>query len=476
MNPSPSFQDERSRTAHVEITVVDVQGSAPRDAGARMYWYPGGRIEASIGGGNLELQALEAARKLWDDPARRTELVDFPLSAKLGQCCGGVVRLLLRKSLPLREVLICGAGHVATALAGVLADGPFRVTVADAREAWADRARFPPSVAVRLEEAEAAVRGQGELAAPGYLLIMTHDHPTDEALCRLALRYRFEWIGLIGSRTKWRRFAQRLEARGFSNEELGRITCPIGDPALGKTPQEIAISVAAQLLRVHQGMTSGAAGMEGDRRPGRRAALILAGGASRRMGRWKGALHLDGAPLIRAHAAAVQAAGAEVWKAVYPEMFREEAERLISPEHRLLNVHPEAPLFASLQLGLRALALEHLDIDSVLVVPVDMIPLDEDWIAALWDRHESTGAWATRPRVSAHAGSGGAARYGHPVILDQRLFGRLLAADSETERLDYFLRDLPDERKADLEIPAPSALSNLNTPEDYAAAAGDAIS
>lgn len=439
-----------------------------------MFWFPDGRTEATIGGGNLEQQAVEAARALWHDPARSTAILEFPLSAKLGQCCGGFVRLFLSRALPRRRVLICGAGHVATAVAHALADSPFDVTVADAREAWAEPSRFDAGVTVRAEEPEAVVREWGERDDGAYLLIMTHEHPADEALCRLALRYRFGWIGLIGSRTKWKRFEQRLRDRGFSAAELSRIACPIGDPGLGKSPREIAISVAAQLLRVHYGVQAGEAPAILPR-VGRRAALILAGGASSRMGRWKGGLEIDGTPLIQAHSAAAEAAGAEIWKAIYPAVYRAEAERLIPPGHRLMTDTPGAPLFASLQLGIAALAREAVDVDSVLVIPVDMIPLDEDWIAALWDRHEARGAWATRPAVPATE-PGAPVRHGHPVILDQRLFAAILAADPAEERLDYFLRDLPAERKAEFEIPGGAPLSNLNTPDDYTAAAGDASS
>lgn len=471
---SSSFRHRADeRPPHVEITVVESRGSAPREPGARMYWYPDDRTEATIGGGNLEFQAVEAARKLWNEGGRETELVEFPLSAKLGQCCGGWVRVFLRRSLPAREVLICGAGHVATALAHVLGQSPFRVTVVDSRDEWARAERFPSNIEVRTDEPEAAVREWAEREQRTSLLIMTHRHDLDEALCRLALRYRFAWIGLIGSRTKWRRFHQRLSARGFTPEELARITCPIGDPGLGKDPREIAISVAAQLLRVHHGLHEAHDEHEARASAGRRAALILAGGASSRMGRWKGGLPLDGEPLVRAHAEAAIAAGAEIWKAVYPVSHREEAEKVLAPAHRVLNPEPKAPLFASLQLGLRALVREAVDLDSVMVVPVDMIPLDADWLSALWDRHEASGSWATRPRVPAPAGSDEPSRHGHPVILDQRLIARLLTEEPDSARLDHWLRDFPADLQTTLDLPSPDALSNLNTPEDYRSALGD---
>ena len=105
------------------------------------------------------------------------------------------------------------------------------------------------------------------------------------------------------------------------------------------------------------------------------------------------------------------------------------------------------------------------------MTPVDLIPLDEDWIAALWDRHETTGAWATQPEVIAEDED--RVRHGHPAILDQRLFASILAADPETTRLDFLLRDLAEERKAYVRLPTKASLANLNTPEDYSGAVAE---
>lgn len=460
---------------HVEIIVVDVKGSGPREAGARMRWFPDGSAEGTIGGGNLELQCLGEAEALWNDPERASAFIEYPLSAELGQCCGGLVKIFLGKKVAPEEVLICGAGHVATQLASVLAETPLRVTVVDARPDWADPERFGESIDVIADDPDAVVRDWGERAKRTHLLILTHEHALDQELCRLALRFDFKWIGLIGSRTKWRRFRQRLAAMGFTDAELARIVCPIGDPKLGRTPQEIAIGVGAQLLAIYHAADSerrtqtdeGEQGAEAA--PGKRGALILAGGASRRMGRWKGALEFDGEPLLAAHARIFTEAGADVWRAVYPEMYREEAERIAGPDHRIMTTHPEAPLFASIQLGLREMIRTTPDLDSLLITPVDMVPLSPDLVAALWDRHESTGAWATRPAVKVAAEADSAkteTRHGHPVILGHRLFASILAADPSADRLDFLIRDLAAEHKVEFEWPDSAALTNMNTPED----------
>lgn len=467
----------------VEILVVDVKGSAPREPGASMTWLPGGLPpEGTIGGGNLERICLEEAERLWNDRERATAFLEVPLSARAGQCCGGMVRVFLHRRTPPAEVLICGAGHVATALARALHETPLRVVVVDERGEWADPARFPPGAEVVADDPEAFVRERADRAERTYLLVMTHRHDLDEALCRVALSRPFRWIGLIGSRTKWLRFRQRLAARGFTPDELARIQCPIGDPALGRTPAEIAVGVAAQVLAardrgadVRKDSARAGDGAEAARAGGARAALILAGGASTRMGgRWKGGLAPGGEPLVLAHARAFEAAGAETWRAIYPESARDEAERLVPPGRRAPNPSPAAPMFASIQLGLRELLRERPDLDSIALAPVDTLPLDPDLIAALWDLHETRGARATRPRVPAAEAAGegegveGSERHGHPLIVDQRLFAPILAADPATARLDYLVRDLAPEHRAELELPGARTLVNLNTPEDHA--------
>lgn len=473
--------------AHVEITVAEVAGSAPRPAGTRMYWFPDGRSRSqsqspgrnqgqsrgTIGGGNLEYRALDEARRLWDSEEDRTALLELTLGPELGQCCGGRVKLLLVKHAPPCSLIICGAGHVGTALAQTLVDTSFDVCVVDTREEWADARRFAESIEVVCDEPEALVRSRASGGARTFVLIMTHDHRLDERLCRLALQSDFAWIGLIGSRTKWSRFRRRLIGAGVGSAEVDRIVCPVGDLKTGHTPKEIAIGIARQLLievagPVQNRPSHSRAGAPGDSSEGvpagPRAGLVLAGGASSRMGCWKGGLELDGVALVQAHARALTACGAEVIKVVYPDVYREEAELAIEPGHRVLNENPEAPLFASLCLGLGALLRENPELSSVMVTPVDAIPLEADWLSLMWDKHEAGDLWATRPYVT---DGDGERRGGHPVILDQKLLGLLLASDADQTRLDRVLRELEPSKLAELEYPTAKAMANLNSPEDW---------
>jgi xanthine dehydrogenase accessory factor len=147
---------------------------------------------------------------------------------------------------PLRQVWVWGAGHVGRAVLGVLAPLPgVRVTWCDV-----DRARFPDGLPDGVRIIARPDVAATVTAAPAYAdhLVMTYSHALDLDLCHRLLEHGFGTLGLIGSATKWARFRSRLGALGHGPQAIGRITCPIGDPALGKHPQAIAIGVAAAFL------------------------------------------------------------------------------------------------------------------------------------------------------------------------------------------------------------------------------------
>lgn len=281
------------------VVVAAVQGSAPRDPGAAMLVWRDGQ-SGTIGGGALEFEATKAARLALDGGGDR--LSRHPLGPQLGQCCGGSVTLAtelfdaarldrigeadpwlrrlegtaevplaLRRALkavrgegvgpaalldagwliepvarPTRHVWIWGAGHVGRALVAVLAPLP------ELAITWVDTApdRFPGTVPAGVTAVPAADPLRLVPHAPENAdhLILTFSHALDLDLCHGLLVRGFRTCGLIGSATKWARFRSRLAGLGHDPAAIARITCPIGDPALGKHPQAIAIGVAAALL------------------------------------------------------------------------------------------------------------------------------------------------------------------------------------------------------------------------------------
>ena len=250
----------------VLVTVASVEGSGPREVGAWMAVFPHTLVN-TIGGGHLEFQAIAEARSLIGSSRQDGELVNrYALGPALGQCCGGVVHLkferitqtdmpLLRQRLPnqAKPVALFGGGHVGHALVNVLSSLPFQVQWIDSRDEIFP-AQLPANVVCdHSDPVHAAVE---DLPSGSSVLIMSFSHAEDldvvaACLKRQRLQGDLKFVGLIGSKTKWATFKHRLEAKGFSAQELAFITCPIGvDGISGKEPEVIAIAVAAQLLQL----------------------------------------------------------------------------------------------------------------------------------------------------------------------------------------------------------------------------------
>ncbi|WP_293386915.1 xanthine dehydrogenase accessory protein XdhC [Phenylobacterium sp. RIFCSPHIGHO2_01_FULL_69_31] len=288
------------------VTIVGAQGSTPREIGARMLVWPD-RFTGTIGGGSLERQGLDQARRLLTQTARRHALQDYPLGPLLGQCCGGHVRLLVERvdaeSLPwlepaadarapfaltarfedggmiraieaeapasdspripipevrrvselirptLPRLVIFGAGHVGQAVARAFAPLPFHLDWLASREDLRPEASGTRATILSEDELVEAVE-----AAPADTLfaMFTHSHDLDYRLTRAVLaRGDFRYLGLIGSRTKRARFESRLRADGVADADLARLTCPIGIAELkSKAPAVIAVALAAELLKL----------------------------------------------------------------------------------------------------------------------------------------------------------------------------------------------------------------------------------
>jgi xanthine dehydrogenase accessory factor len=292
------------------VSVIDVDGSAPREAGARLMVQPDGGFFGTIGGGRLEFEAIAAARATLAKGRGQAEFRNWPLGPNLGQCCGGRVRTLTETFDPrdaatvrrladaeqsgtfvtmsrlgddgriarvlaphawagappslvkrglettgFREqfgetttpVLLFGAGHVGRAVVLALAPLPFAVRWIDSRPDQFPHYVPPNVVTVRTDDAE---RELAEAPGDAMVVVMTHAHPLDFDITVAALRRgAFDFVGLIGSETKRARFVTFARQMGVTAAELDRLTCPIGIPEIkGKEPAVIAASLAAQLL------------------------------------------------------------------------------------------------------------------------------------------------------------------------------------------------------------------------------------
>ncbi len=245
------------------VTVDATQGSVPRDAGTWMAVFADA-VVGTIGGGHVEHQVMAQARRQLAGESG-PPVLRFALGPSLGQCCGGVMMLRLepvdRTSIAwLRTRLdrtrtplaLFGGGHVGHALVDVLARLPFAVTWIDSRDSVLPTQTARTVVCEHSEPVQAAV---AHLAPGSAVLIMSFSHAEDldiVAACLQRLRGSDDlpYIGLIGSQTKWASFRHRLSERGFRDDELARVICPIGLAGLpGKEPEVIAVAVAAQLLQ-----------------------------------------------------------------------------------------------------------------------------------------------------------------------------------------------------------------------------------
>ena len=246
------------RRPGVLVTVAAVRGHAPRDAGAKMV-VAADDAWGTIGGGNLEATALARARSMLEadtvEPVSLTvSLSDKAPSEHGQQCCGGEVSLLLEPLRVVPAVAIFGVGHVGLELARILARHDIELHLVDSRTSALDPARLAvlaDAVAhVHVHPSRVPEVVLGQVPSGTHVLVMTHDHAEDAALCDAALRCgHLGSIGLIGSSAKWARFEALLRREGHDHDAVSRIQSPIGLGSIaGKDPATVALSVAADLL------------------------------------------------------------------------------------------------------------------------------------------------------------------------------------------------------------------------------------
>ena len=243
------------RRRFVMATVTESRGFTPRKPGAHMLFAEDGETAGTIGGGAIEREVLDAARELLATGGSVT--LKRHLTQELGMCCGGEMAIFLEAIEPAPPLLVFGAGYIAKPLAALAATCGFAVRVIDARAEWATPKRFP-SARVLLRDPEAWLR-EVELQGDEFVVVVTHDHALDQRLVQALLRRPARFLGMIGSVPKQRKFALRLKAKGFTDAEIARLQTPLGVSIGADTPEEIAVSVMAQVIAVRRGAATPAA-------------------------------------------------------------------------------------------------------------------------------------------------------------------------------------------------------------------------
>jgi xanthine dehydrogenase accessory factor len=239
----------------VVATLIDSSGSTPRKESAQMAVLEDGSILGSVGGGAFEALVVEEARALLatgGSAVREFVFREGDAPGDTGMVCGGRARVYLQVEVPPERLLIFGAGHVGRALASLATSLGFEITVVDDRPAFLDQGRFPPGVqAFRADPGFSGVLPPVDSST--YVAIVTRCHRTDLAALRRVIDSGAAYLGLIGSRRKVAVIRDRLRGEGVPEDLLGRIRGPIGIPIGACTPEEIAVSIAGELIRTRRG-------------------------------------------------------------------------------------------------------------------------------------------------------------------------------------------------------------------------------
>lgn len=227
-------------------TIVESAGSSPRKAGAKMLVLDDGTVQGSIGGGQVELETITAAKEALAAGLPRT--ISFILSEEYGHLCGGKLVIFIEPVASAPELLIVGAGHVGKALARAATFAGFRVMVADDRPAYAESTELLGVVETFAGTAEAAF-AHFRVSAGTFIVIATTGFEKDFDAVRFALRSPASYIGLIGSSRKRDVLEQTLAQEQYTPADISRVTIPVGLPIGAETPEEIAISIIGQLIQ-----------------------------------------------------------------------------------------------------------------------------------------------------------------------------------------------------------------------------------
>jgi len=237
-------------------TVIHAQGSVPRHEGSKMVVFADGRTEGTIGGGELEHRVIEAAQRVIE--RGRLERLSYafrnPEQGDVG-VCGGEMEVLVEPIQPPPTVIVVGAGHVGQAVCHLAGWLGFRTVVADDRPEFA-RAEETPGADEYVSAPLDTLAEQLEIHERTYVLLTTRSVEVDLALLPHLLRANPAYLGVIGSRRRWETAVEQLLAGGVSQGALSRVVSPMGLELNAETPEEIALSMMAQIVMLYRGGTA----------------------------------------------------------------------------------------------------------------------------------------------------------------------------------------------------------------------------
>lgn len=233
-------------------TVINATGSTPATEGMKMLVYPDGNFDGTIGGGEIEKLILE--RILREKP-QGTEKWSYNLgtgdeeSEQTGMICGGIQEMLIERIISGSRLYIIGGGHCGMALSRLASENGFSVTVLDNREEWASPEKHPSASELICSPYDGIDR-HIEFSENTYIVIMTHGHTHDEKVLRQLIGHEYKYLGMLGSARKVKTVFEKLKSEGIPEDRLKKVYSPAGFDTGSHTPNEIAVTITAQLTAV----------------------------------------------------------------------------------------------------------------------------------------------------------------------------------------------------------------------------------
>lgn len=230
-------------------TIIEVRGSIPSHENAKMLIRQDGSFVGTVGGGCVEAEVWDAAREAMETerPRKLSFSLGHDASYENGLICGGQLEIYVEPVLPQPRLLLFGGGHVSKSICAVAAMAGFATTVVDDREAFANPARFPEAAATLSGEYE-AVFPQLTVNGNTYLVIVTRGHRDDMRVLRWAVTTPARYVAMVGSKRKVISTVKELEKEGMPRSLFERIFAPMGLEIGAVSPEEIAVSVVAEMI------------------------------------------------------------------------------------------------------------------------------------------------------------------------------------------------------------------------------------
>jgi xanthine dehydrogenase accessory factor len=253
MNSKKFYEELSNRLSKysefIILVVTGVKGSVPRKIGAKMVVFPDGTILGTIGGGSLEEAALKDAKVVFIDKksiSRTYELIE----SGTGASCGGSAEVFIDyNNTKCGNLVVFGGGHIGYHLARFASELGFNVTIADPREEFIDRDRFPQAdklVKINMENLDL----KDIIKPDSYVVLVSHSHDVDFQIVKVLLKLNPIYIGMIGSKRKVKTTFEKLLQEGFKKEDFSKVYAPIGLDIGAESPSEISLAIIAEVIAV----------------------------------------------------------------------------------------------------------------------------------------------------------------------------------------------------------------------------------